>query len=434
MNKSLLLFLLLNFASGCTQKSDSSPLPMLEHDTNKQIIPIGGNSWANNGAKISDQGLENWNDTKQICTTYFRISQKGILKLSLTLNTFNGLSKIQVKIGDKSVELSTKGEVEKEFMVDEWSISESGYVTVEIRGLSKSSTTFGNLASLVVSGSVINEATSYVKSNADNYFYWGRRGPSVHLRYNIQQVNDITCFYNEVTVPENNDIIGSYFMANGFGEGYFGMQVNSKTERRILFSIWSPYKTDNPNSIPDDYKIVLLKKGNNVYSGEFGNEGAGGQSYLKYPWKAGNTYKFLIQGKPIDQNFTVYTAYFFAPEENKWLLIASFKRPKTSTYLKGLYSFLENFDPSNGNKTREAHYGNQWVMNSQGKWTELTDITFTGDATARKNYRKDYAGGEKNNLFFLKNCGFFSDFTPLDKTFSRLPTQKQPVIDFSKLP
>lgn len=35
-----------------------------------------------------------------------------------------------------------------------------------------------------------------------------------------------------------------------------------------------------------------------MYTGEFGNEGSGGQSYLKYNWKAGNTYKFLLQKKP----------------------------------------------------------------------------------------------------------------------------------------
>lgn len=434
MNTNQILYFLVFILFSCVPKSDSAPLPLATHDSNKQIVPVGGNSWVNNGAKITKQGLENWNTTSQVCKTYFSTSQIGTLKVSLFLNTGNSTSKIKVTLLGKSIEITAEGDGEKEYFVGEWAIEKAGYVSVDVQGIGKTSKTFGLLTNIGISGSAIAPDIAFTQNNTDNYFYWGRRGPSVHLRYNIQNISEITWFYNEVTVPENNDVIGSYFMANGFGEGYFGMQVNSETERRILFSIWSPYKTDNPNSIPDDYKIVLLKKGDNVYSGEFGNEGAGGQSYLKYPWKAGKTYKFLIQGKPIDENFTVYTAYFFAPEDNKWLLIASFKRPKTSTYLKGLYSFLENFDPENGDKTREALYGNQWVMDSQGKWTELTNITFTGDATARKNYRKDYAGGEKNNYFFLKNCGFFSDFTRLDKTFSRLPTQKKPVIDFLKLP
>jgi hypothetical protein len=60
----------------------------------------------------------------------------------------------------------------------------------------------------------------------------------------------------------------------------------------------------------------LLKKGKDVHTGEFGNEGSGGQSYLKYNWKAGNTYRFLLKGEPVANNYTNYTAYFFATEIN----------------------------------------------------------------------------------------------------------------------
>ena len=79
----------------------------------------------------------------------------------------------------------------------------------------------------------------------------------------------------------------SYYMVAGFGEGYFGMQYNSPTERRVLFSVWSPFDTQDPKLIADAQKIKLLRKGKDVHIGEFGNEGSGGQSYLLYPWKAG---------------------------------------------------------------------------------------------------------------------------------------------------
>lgn len=173
-------------------------------------------------------------------------------------------------------------------------------------------------------------------------FYWGRRGPSVHLSYETPD-KDIQWSYSEITVPEGEDTIGSYYMANGFAQGYFGMQVNSPTERRVLFSVWSPYETDNPNEIPEDSRIILLGKGQGVTTGSFGNEGSGGQSYKVFNWKAGNTYRFLLKGEPSVNNSTDYTAYFFAPETEKWTLIASFRRPHTFTYLKRLHSFLENF-------------------------------------------------------------------------------------------
>jgi hypothetical protein len=137
-------------------------------------------------------------------------------------------------------------------------------------------------------------------------------------------------------------------MANGFGEGYCGMQVNSAKERRILFSVWSPFHTNDPKAIPEGERITLLAKGKAVQAQAFGGEGSGGQSYLIYPWKAGTVYRFLLHGEPAGDGTTVYTAYFYPPEEGKWLLLASFKRPKTDTYLTRWHSFLENFSPDMG--------------------------------------------------------------------------------------
>ncbi|HVS92898.1 MAG TPA: DUF3472 domain-containing protein, partial [Mucilaginibacter sp.] len=202
----------------------------------------------------------------------------------------------------------------------------------------------------------------------------------------------------------------------------------------ILFSVWSPYKTDDPKSIPDDQKIIMLKKGKNVHTGEFGNEGSGGQSYLNYLWKAGNTYRFLVHAKPNGTGRTEYTAYFFAPELNKWQLIASFSRPKTNTYLKHLHSFLENFDPEQGIYTREVRFNNEWICDSTDKWLELTRAKFTGDNTAVQGYRMDYAGGTKDGSFYLKNCGFFNNYTPRNTYFERPVSGRKPDVDLNNLP
>lgn len=408
----------------------SQAIPIISHEVNKQTIPLGGNAWVTKGAKISESGLENWTKSDQVCSVYFKVALKGTLKLSLNLSSKN--SKITITIAGKSITIQSNGE--PEIMVGEWEIIKTGYVEVQLKGIEKQDPTFGLISSLGVSGSCINTETAFVKNNEGNYFYWGRRGPSVHLNYNTEGLGNIEWFYSEITVPENNDVIGSYYMANGFKEGYFGMQVNSESERRILFSIWSPFTTDDPSKIPADQKIILLKKGQDVYTGEFGNEGAGGQSYLKYNWKVNNTYKFLVGAKPNDFGFTVYSAYFFAPEENKWLLIASFKRPQTNTYLKGIYSFLENFDTQTGNVSREAKYNNQWAFDSQKGWIEINKITFSADATARIGYRKDYAGGLKGQEFYLKNCGFFDDNVEIKTSFERPLKNGKPQIDYQGLP
>jgi len=92
--------------------------------------------------------------------------------------------------------------------------------------------------------------------------HWGRRGPSGSLWHvGISGVEKIDYFYSELTVPAGMDTVGSYFMAAGYNKGYFGMQVNSETERRILFSVWSPFVTDDPNEIPEDQRIKKMRAG-----------------------------------------------------------------------------------------------------------------------------------------------------------------------------
>jgi hypothetical protein len=146
-------------------------------------------------------------------------------------------------------------------------------------------------------------------------------------------------------------------------------------------------------------------------------------------WKAGTTYSFLLCGEPSANNSTDYTAWFYAPENGKWQLIASFRRPKGSRYLGSLYSFLENFHTGTGNIVRQGYYSNQWICDKNGKWTELTSVKFTADATARKESRLDYSGGVADGKFFLKNCGFFNDKTEIGTILTREPLKIHPNID-----
>jgi hypothetical protein len=399
-------------------------------------VPLGGNAYTASKQEnlITKTGIENWTDKNTSFKVYVRFDKVGSLALSLNeVSQVVGENEFGVTI-NKQTKTINVNEGSSSFKTLEWKITDTGYVAIEIKGLKRTSAQFPNIKSLTLAGSVVNAQTTFVKNNEGNFFYWGRRGPSVHLNYQLPEKVEPEWFYNELTVPVGEDVIGSYFMANGFGQGYFGIQVNSSTERRILFSVWSPFVTDDPKSIPESHQIKMLRKGQGVYTGEFGNEGSGGQSYLKYNWKAGNTYKFLLRGIPTADSTTTYTAYFFAPELDQWQLIASFKRPKTHTYLSRLHSFLENFIPQMGDKERKVLFNNQWICDTKGNWTELNKASFTTDNTGRVNYRKDYAGGTVNGAFYLRNCGFFDDFTVPRTVFTRKSTNQKPHIDLSKLP
>jgi len=400
-------------------------------------VPLAGNTWKTSNGKmggvVSDDGIVNWTDQQAAFQTYIRCPKPAKLDVWLKLSVPTGKSQLEVSGPGKSLKIDVEGSSAKEYYTGTWLITDTGYLSFKLKGLSKTGDKFADVSSLRIQGANVQDI-NFVKNNEGNFFHWGRRGPSVHLNYVMPEDLEAEWFYNEVTVPAGNDVVGSYFMANGFGEGYFGMQVNSATERRILFSVWSPFTTDDPAKIPDLQKIRLLAKGENVHAGEFGNEGSGGQSYLKYSWKAGLTYKFLLRGCPDGENHTTYTAYFKDPEKNAWMLIASFSRPDTRTYLKRLHSFLENFIPEQGNKEKKVEFANQWVRSPAGKWTALNQAKFTGDNTARKGFRMDYGGGSDQDSFYLRNCGFFNDYTPLNRVFEISSSSVAPEINIQDLP
>ena len=357
-------------------------------------VPMGGNTYQEGVSDeqhfIESDGIKYWKDKAAGFATYIRITRPGKLSIKLKASVeAQKESVVKISIGEKSNNIKINGNETKFYEAGDWTISDTGYIKIDLAAVSKTGEIYGDISEYEISGEPIDESTSYVKNNEGNFFHWGRRGPSVHLTYPFPDSIKAKWFYSEILVPEKEDVIGSYFMTNGFAEGYFGIQVNSETERRILFSVWSPYTTDDPKSIPADMQIKMLKKGKNVYTGEFGNEGSGGQSYLRYSWKAGTTYKFLLGGQPDGKGNTTYTAYYFSPETNNWELIASFLRPKTNTWLKHLHSFLENFIPENGNKTREVLFGNQWLCTDKFRWISLNKAQFTCDNTGAKGYRKD---------------------------------------------
>jgi hypothetical protein len=397
-------------------------------------IPAGANSWVINDTErdaevIYDTGIHNWTSLDDVIRTYFKTESQGELHLGLNIKSPQGESKIKVTVGTKSKEVVISNNEYKTIEVGKFELASSGYHYIEIQGISKSGTYIGDISDILIGGPAVSSITFVPTENQ----YFGRRGPSVHMSYEEPEGKNIQWFYNEVTVPEGEDILGSFFMANGHAQGYFGMQVNSESERRILFSIWSAFSTDDPNQIPEDYKVINLGNGSGVTVQDFGNEGSGKQSFKAFDWKAGTTYKFLLKGEPSTDNSTDYTAYFYAPEIGEWQLIASLRRPQTSTFLKRPHSFLENFVPSTGFIAREVQFGNQWVYTTEGDWIELAKATFTADATASQGHRLDYIGGTQGDHFFLKNCGFFNGSVGVGTSFVRTSSQEAPNIDFSNL-
>jgi hypothetical protein len=386
-------------------------------------VALAGNGFvtsAGTGATetIGDSGLVNWTSANTVTSVYFRMAQAGTVALSMDAQGATGKSStVRVTVNGTAFNVQLSGKA-KNYPIGTVNIAAPGYVKVDVKGISRSGSTFGQVSALRVDTPV---AINYA-NDAANY-YWSRRGPSVHLGYTAPANTEY--FYNEVTVPVGQDKVGSYYMANGFGQGYMGIQVVSPSERWVLFSVWD---ADN------GAKTTLVNKGPGVVDNSFGGEGTGGQSHLTYNWVAGNTYRFITRARPDGAGSTDYSAWFFAPEAGSWRLIATWRRPATTTWLTGVYSFLENFIDTNGYMERRALFGNQWARNTAGTWTELTTARFTGDATATNAQRMDYAGGLQNGQFYLRNGGFFASYVTTNQNFTRPATGQVPAVDVTTLP
>ncbi|WP_231464161.1 MULTISPECIES: DUF5077 domain-containing protein [unclassified Pedobacter] len=409
----------------CKKKdaADLSPIKNVEETIDGILVPFGGNAFIQtkgNDEKIEKTGLANWTSDKAICVVYVRVQQPGEIKLGLKLKVADGTSQISIKANGSANKITVSNRDIKNVYVGKINVVEAGYVKVEIQGLSKTGSTFAEISDLIIGGTT---ASNLIFANDPENYYWSRRGPSVHLAYTIPASTNVEWFYNELTVPVGEDTPGSYFMANGFGQGYFGIQSKAN-DRWILFSVWDP----------STGVTEATSKGEGVTVQRFGGEGTGGQSYIVYNWKAGQTYKFLTQAKPDGAGNTLYSAWFFDPETNNWRFMCTWKRPLTNTYLTGLHSFLENFYDTNGYMGRKMLTNNQWICSNDGVWTELKVAKLTGDATVKNKQRMDYAGGIDNGNFYLRNGGFFDQYVDVNQLFTRTTAGVKPEINLNNLP
>lgn len=368
-----------------------------------------------NGAKVSKTGISDWKDPNITVSWFGEIKKPGKLtaSVSITLPKDTRASfKLQVDKQSKEANVTGTGEAAT-ISFGEFNVAQARYTRFTLSSRQPS----GSIDALVLDGPAIEDA----HFNLDPR----RNAASVHLNYPVPKDTEVAAFYNEVTGVD--DPVHTYYMACGFSRGYFGMQVNSPTERRIIFSVWDAGSGQSANTrsdVAEENHVRLLAKGDDVNASVFGGEGTGGHSHLKYMWKTGEPQKFVVTVKP-EGTHTDYTGYWFHPEQKKWVLIASFRAPKDGKWLRGLYSFSENFSGSNGHLRRKALFGPQWIRNSAGEWKELTEASFSHDATGKEN-RLDRFMGVERGLFFLTHGGFGPGFTKYGEKFTRPATGKAP--------
>jgi hypothetical protein len=372
------------------------------------------------GARISPRsGLTGWKDPGLTVLWFGEFKTPGRLDCAVSLRLPQDTpSKLRLTVAGQSREATIRGSGTNLVLANfgSFEIRQAGYERFTLQSLNEPGHPAGDLEALVLDGPSTKDVHFNLKPR--------RNAASVHLVYPVPKGTNVNAFYCEMTGLE--DPLWTYYMACGWHRGYFGMQVNSPTERRIIFSVWdSGNEARDRNRVDETNRVKLVAKGEGVYAGDFGNEGTGGHSHLKCTWKTGEQQRFLVTAKPVDARHTVYSGYYFHPDKNRWVLISSWNAPKEGGYLRGLYSFSENFGGSNGHLRRKALYGNQWIRTEAGEWIELTTARFSHDGTGKTD-RLDRFIGVENGQFFLSHGGFLPGFTPSGETFTRPAVGKPP--------
>lgn len=297
-------------------------------------------------------------------------------------------------------------------------ITQPGFYRLALEGVERSGATFGDLKALSFDGPA---SVSIASKAGFNFTHW-RGQTSTHLTYQLPQGVKYVAFYNEVTPL--TDPVHTYYCAIGFNAGYLGMQANTATEKRVIFSVWDNAKEGVSRSKVDpNDRAGLLAKGQDVFAGGFGNEGTGGHSHLVVPWKVGQTQRFLVKVKP-DGDAAIFAGYYYRTDTHKWMLISAWRRPRTEATLSGFYSFSEDFGHDQ-QATRIAKFGNAWVQSADGKWTEPLTARFSRTAVGEP-VRRDWQAQVVGDQFETQIGGYIDRTTEAGDMLTRAPSNRPP--------
>ncbi|KAK6033605.1 dethiobiotin synthase [Ostertagia ostertagi] len=248
-------------------------------------------------------GLHNWTNARQKLQYFFNVGSSGSLMLSLWAKNARVGTVLQVRIAGKKFAVNVPASsVFRKLKLGTVAGIHPGFYTIEITALKKAGSTIAAIQSVELEGS----AAAGIQFNAKPR----RNAASVHLKYPVADSAKVVSFYSELMVPAGADPLYTYYMADGFARGYFGMQ--------------------------------------------------------------------------------------------------------------GV----------NGQLSRKAFFGNQWIRQENGQWTALTKASFSYDATGRAKDRIDYGAGTDGDKFYLWNGGFQPANIKFGDTLLRNGAASTPVIDF----
>jgi hypothetical protein len=233
---------------------------------------------------------------------------------------------------------------------------------------------------------------------------------TVNLVYDAPQAD---IYYSEIVVENTTD--NSFFVPCGWQNGYFGLQqFDGENKRAFNFAVWN---AANEKGEYSNAPVETLFTGERCVIKRLKADGGGVQCMRQFDWKVGETNRFAVLAQ-VQSNKTVYTAWLFDRDANKWERLASFRAVTEGRWLRGYYSFVEDFrrNYKSVNDTRRARFPNVWVHQDGGTWLPITKAMFV--SSGNKTEAKEMIdGGESEGAFMLATGGGVKSRMPVGAKF-----------------
>lgn len=360
-------------------------------------------------AEINRMGIILKNDSQSVASTYIYIVKPSEPELSLMVL---GEGKLNVSCGDRTFNLNIDAKKWERIRVGNLKISTPDYIKIDFRLSDAAPPAFIVVRDVILSDLPVKPI--YVNPNYSEHF--GRRGSSVQLFLSDSVMTKADRAYSEMQVADSCDVVGSYYCALDFNSGSFGLQRLSEEDRRVVFSAWSAVMPKPKNKVSSDASVMLIAKGDSTFVEDLNEGGEGKVCYVRYNWRTGETYKFLIRAEKADSLFSDYSAYFYTPERNSWIYISTLRCPSGKALFPSIYAFVENFLPDEGFRMHKAFFSNFWFRNrDDGLWKNANKVRFSFDDTGRRGIRLDFDGGIERQMFYLRTGGFFGNGTRVER-------------------
>lgn len=256
--------------------------------------------------------------------------------------------------------------------------------------------------------------------------------------------------YQEVMLPAEYDIPGTYVMSLGVLDGYMGIQMNGwngkEPKHDVIFSMWDHGNVDDNPDLPDHLRAKELDFNPGVKIERFRGEGTGVKSFFPgNNWKCDTFVQFITNSrletktytitengkqKTFTQKNTLVSTWFNAQDGKGWQYMSTLRLPNQVKYFKSWYSFLENYNYPTGQAMRKGFYRNGYARNKNTKkWVHYNKVGFGHtDGNGKVGSRDDYGQGKTDEFegtFFMTTGGY----TPAKVTGQVVPlnTDNTPV-------